>query len=109
MDLLIQIVALAYLSDPGRDVNAPDDGSGVRDEIGQIDAVGEHQLKADFVTRTAKIENEIIGYQSSLDLPSNERLKALTIQGITVDAGNLQLNAQVLIENQASQSRVVKV
>lgn len=109
IDLLIQVVALAYLTNPGQDINSPDDGSGVREIIGQIDVVGEEQLKADFLTRTAKIEGEIIANQSTLDLPASERLRSLTIQGMAVDAVNLELKARVKIENQAGQSRVVGV
>ena len=109
MDLLIQIVALAYLSNPGQDLNDIGGGSGVRDVIGQIDVVGEDQLTADFLTRTAKIESEIINYQENESIPASERLKSLTVKGVEIDADQLEMRARVKIENQSGQSRVVQV
>jgi hypothetical protein len=109
VDLLIQTVALYYLSNPGQDLNDFGGGSGVRDIIGQIDIIGEDQLKADFLARTAKIENEIVNIQSELNIQSSERLKTLIVQGMQIDAATLEMKARVKIENQANESRVVTV
>src|SRR5277367_4418873 len=65
---LIQIVVLAYEADPGHDAYDPTQGSGVRQTIGQINVTNQTELKADFITRTNKIEAEILANQSSLQI-----------------------------------------
>ena len=109
MDILVQIVALAYLTDPGQDLNDPETGSGVRSIIGQIDIQNEDNLKADFLSRTSKIEAEIIERQTDLDIPPNERLQGLEVRGMQVDPLTLELNAGVKIYNQQGENRVVNI
>ena len=106
-DLLIQIVALAYYTDPGQDVFFPTEGAGVRTLIGQIDGTNQQELTADFLTRTAKIESEILTNQAGLNRDLTELLQSLTVVGIDFDLADLAMNPSVKIVNQANQSRVV--
>jgi hypothetical protein len=109
IDLLAQMVAIAYLENPGQDVVNPQEGSGVRSLIGQFDVVNQKDLKVEFLTRTTKIEREIVQRQSNLDIRSDEKLKKLTILGLTINSDNSEMIAKVSIENQADQRIVVRV
>lgn len=109
IDILVQMVAIAYLENPGQDVQAPTEGSGVRTLIGQFDVVNQTDLKVEFLSRTTKIEREIIQRQSSLDIKSDERLKRLNIVSININSDTSELIAEVMIENQAGQRVVVRV
>jgi hypothetical protein len=85
---LIQIVILALLNDPGRDVNYPERGSGLPSLIGSnIDFNDPTEVLADVSERIEKIRDEIIDAQSTLknETPS-ERLQDLIL--INVDVGD---------------------
>lgn len=109
MDILAQMVAIAYLENPGQDVLNVTEGSGVRTLIGQFDVVNQRDLRIEFLNRTAKIESEIIKKQSSLDILPNEKLKKLNILSLNINPDNSELIAEVAIENQAEQRLVMRV
>jgi hypothetical protein len=109
IDLLVQMVAIAYLENPGQDISNPTEGSGVRTLIGQFDMVNQKDLKVEFLTRTTKIEREIIQRQTNLDIRPDEKLKKLNILSLNINSDTSELIAEVAIENQADQRIVVRV
>jgi hypothetical protein len=109
IELLAQMVIIAYLENPGQDVDYPSEGSGVRTLIGQFDVVNEKDLKVEFLNRTTKIEQEIVARQAKLDIKSDEKLKKINIVSLNIDPTSSDLIASVSIENQANQQLVVRV
>jgi phage baseplate assembly protein W len=86
-DKLIQIVLLALLTNPGRNVNYPERGSGLPSLIGtNIDPSDPTELLSDVSERIEKIRDEILDAQSTLknETPS-ERLRDLIL--LNVDVG----------------------
>ena len=84
---LIQIVLLALLTDPGRNVSYPARGSGIPSLIGSnIDPEDPTEVLGDISERLEKIKDEIIDSQSALknETPS-ERLQDLLV--LNVDVG----------------------
>lgn len=87
-DKLIQIVLLALLTNPGRNVNYPERGSGLPSLIGSnIDPNDPTEVLSDVSERIEKIRDEIIDAQSALinETPS-ERLQDLVL--VNVDIGD---------------------
>ena len=109
IDILAQMVAIAYLENPGQDVIDVSEGSGVRSLIGQFDVVNQKDLRIEFLNRTTKIEGEIIRRQASLDILPNEKLKKLNILSLNINSDNSELVAEVAVENQADQRLVMRV
>lgn len=85
IDKLIQIVVLAILNDPGRDVMNPETGSGLPGLIGSnISSSDPTEIIADITERLEKIKEEILAFQSNLinETPS-ERLRDLRVLNIS--------------------------
>lgn len=85
IDKLIQIVVLAILNDPGRDVMNPETGSGLPGLIGSnISSSDPTEIIADVTERLEKIKEEILASQSNLlnETPS-ERLRDLRVLNVT--------------------------
>ena len=92
LEKLVQMVYLAIMNSPGRSALAPGDGGGLVDMIGQwnIDSVDISEVLAEISERIEKIKDEILEYQTNLELEDpSERLQdivALTIeQGTNID------------------------
>ena len=96
-DKLIQIVFLALLNDPGRNVFHPDDGSGFPSMVGSnIDPDDPMETLAEASERVEKIKEEIIEGQSVLENEDpSELLKDLSVlsaeTGINIDRVLLKL------------------
>lgn len=83
-DKLVQIVIMALLTDPGRNVNYPERGSGLPSRIGSnINPNDPTEALADASERIEKIRDEIIDAQSTLknETPS-ERLQDLILLNV---------------------------
>lgn len=101
MDLLKQIVVLAYLRNPGQSVIDPDEGSGVRAAIGQYNFVEGDEIKVLFIQRTQAIEQEIIGRQEGATTAPEERLKKLVVIDVAFDETTNSVAGRTQIINQA--------
>lgn len=87
IDKLIQIVVLALLNDPGRNVFNPDQGSGLPSLIGtNINPADPTEAIAEVTERIEKIKDEILENQNTLE---NEELteRLADLQVISVDTG----------------------
>lgn len=84
---LIQVVVLALLNDPGRNVFAPSGGSGLPSLIGSNISSGDPSEGIALVTeRIEKVKTEILENQTALENElSSERLSDLQV--LSVDTG----------------------
>lgn len=101
MDKLKQIVVLAYLRNPGQDIFDPQEGSGLRAEIGQFTFVEGDEVSALFVQRTQGVEKEIIDRQEGTVSDASEKLKKLSVLDVAFDQTSSSLLGRVQIINQA--------
>ena len=107
MDKLKQIVVLEYWRNPGQSALNPNEGSGLRGDIGQYGAGQEDALRLHFVQRTQFIEQKILNRQMpGIGIPE-ERLKALNILDVAVDPSATAVAASVEIINEVGDSTVV--
>jgi len=107
IEYLVQIVVLSYLRNPGRDVIDPNEGSGLRDEIGSYGTAEDSEAKLLAVQRTKKVEQEVISRQKpGQGLPS-ERLKKLTVLDVAFSASSSSLAIRVKLTNEAGDARDV--
>lgn len=109
IDLLAQIVALAYLRDPGQDVIDPMEGAGIRQDIASISITSNDQAHMLVMQRTKKIEAEIIARQQVGTGDPTEKLKSLVVIDIAADLAEAAVAARVKIINQAGQSTQILV
>lgn len=110
LDKLVQIVVLEFLRNPGRDVLAPNEGSGLRADIGQYNFTGDgSELRAHAVQRTRFCQQEILGRQNPAAGTPSERLKSLSVKNFAYDATNLAAMLLVQVTNEAGDSTTVLV
>lgn len=112
IDLLIQIVALAYLRNPGRDVFDNQEGSGLRAEIGQFNLSSEasdEEFRMLAIQRTDKIQGEIISNQGTDISDPSEQLKRLEIIDLAFDAFENRGAIRVKIVNELGDNREIIV
>lgn len=109
ISLLAQVVSLSFLRNPGRDVFAPTEGSGIRAEIGQFNFTQEDELKLLVMQRTKVVEKEVIGRQTAEVGNASERLKKLTVTDIATDITNARVLARVRITSEAGDTTDVLV
>jgi len=108
IDLLAQVVALSYLRNPGQDVIAPTEGSGVRADIGQTNITSADQASLLLMQRTKTVETEVISRQLASDDPS-EKLKSLTVISVAADLSNAAVSAMVKIVNETGETTTILV
>jgi len=108
IDLLAQAVALSYLRNPGQDVIAPNEGSGVRADIGQTNITSSDQASLLLMQRTKTVETEVITRQLASDDPS-EKLKSLTVISVAADIETASVAAVVKVVNEAGESTTILV
>ena len=82
---LIQIVVLEFLKNPGRDVFNPEEGSGLRADIGQYNFIDGNEIRLRAVQRATFVEKFILDNQPVGGDPT-EKLKKLMILDVGVDA-----------------------
>ena len=100
IDLLVQLVALSFLRNPGRDVLDPDEGSGLRAAIGQHNISDSEELRLLVVQRTRSVEREILSRQTTSVTSPEERLSKLNVLDVASDetGGRVLIRVQVINE-----------
>jgi hypothetical protein len=112
IDLLVQIVALLYLSNGGRSIFEPGRAGGLRSFIGlNFDPDDPAELFADLRLMTSRIEQMIKEEQEKTRRTASERLLALQLLDIIPDDINpeIEIIVQVVNEEQQTQQAVVVV
>jgi hypothetical protein len=109
IDLLAQIVALSYLRNPGQDAIDPVEGSGIRQDIGQISIGNEDEARLLVMQRTRLVEREVISRQTIGLGDPTEKLKSLTVLDVAVDLQEARVVTRVKIVNEAGQSTDILV
>ena len=103
---LIQIVVLALLTDPGRDVVDPDGGSGLPSLIGRnISSSDPTEIIAEVSERIEKIKEEILSAQSGLENEDpSERLSDLQILNVETGTQIDELLVKLRLVSEAGDS-----
>lgn len=109
VDLLAQIVILTFLKNPGRDVLSPNDGSGLRAEIGQFNFTSSDEVNLLVLQRTKFVERSILANQTGTSGDPTERLAKLTVIGIASDLTASKVLVRVRVVNEAGEARDVLV
>lgn len=105
MDKLVQVVALSYLRNSGRNVFAPVEGSGLRSEIGKYNFVDGAEIRSLVIQRTKIVEKEILDRQKAGEGDPTERLKTLSIMDVASDPDTGETLARVRVINELGDSK----
>ena len=111
IQLLVQVVVLSYLRNPGRSVLAPTEGSGLRGDIGQYnysDTSGD-EIRALCVQRTRAVQLEIISRQDPSSGSPTERLQQITLTNFAFDVTTAVTLLGVKVINEAGDSANILV
>lgn len=107
---LIQIVVLALLNTPGKDVLDPQKGGGFLSLIGSnIDPNDSSSVYADIAYRVSKVEDEIISNQIGLSGPKAEKLQELRLLDITKGETEDEYLVKIRIISQEGRSSDITV
>lgn len=110
IDLLAQIVAISYLKNPGQDVIAPVEGSGIRQDIGQTSVTTPDQATMLVMQRTKTVENEVLTRQAAAGVVDpTEKLKSLTVLDIASNLQEAQVVASIKIVNEVGDTTQILV
>jgi hypothetical protein len=102
MAKLIQIVVLALLNTPGKDILNPAGGGGLLSIVGtNIESTDSTQILAELNRSVKKVQTEVINNQSGLDLPAEELLKELQILSLTKGQTDDEVLLKIRLINQA--------
>lgn len=105
IDLLVQNVALLYMTNGGRSVVVPDRAGGLRSYIGQnFDIDDPSELFADIRLMTSQVEQQIKEEQVTTARPPSERLAALHLVDIVPNDEQPEINIIVAIVNEEQQT-----
>lgn len=109
LDLLVQLVALSLLKNPGRDVFDRTEGSGLRNLIGQYNLADPEEIKLVVVQQVRAVEQELFVRQVVGVGTPEERLKKLTVLDVAAnDVGN-SLLIRIQVVNEAGDQRDILV
>lgn len=103
VDLLVQIVALTYLTNPGRSIVFPNRGGGLRRFIGSnFDVTDPSELFADLRLLTSQVEQVIKQEQEQTARLPSERLASLQLIDIIPVEDQLEVDmiVQIIAEDQ---------
>jgi len=103
IDLLVQLVANELVRNPGRNVNDPDAGAGLRQMIGQnISTEDETEFFTDVRLRVTTAESNIKERQIKTSRPSSERLARLSLIDMIpiVERSELELVIEIVSETE---------
>jgi len=103
IDLLVQIVALTYLTNPGRSIVFPNRGAGLRSFIGSsFDLTDPSELFADLRLITSQVEQVIKQEQQNTSRPPSERLARLQLIDLIPIEDQLEIDmiVQIIAEDQ---------
>lgn len=111
VDFLVQLVALTYLTNPGRSIISPDRGGGLRRFLGSnFDLTDPSELFADLRVLTSQVEQIIKEEQQRTTRPPSERLSALQLVDLipSNDQPEVDMIVQIVSEDQ-QQTRAIVV
>lgn len=104
LDKLVQVVVLALLNSPGRDVLDPDRGSGIPTLVGSnIDPNDSTEIFAEVAQRVMRTQAEIIDSQIGLDESDEEQLREIKIINIERGGSIDEIFVRLKIINEAGQ------
>lgn len=103
IDLLVQIVAMELLRNPGRNINDPTAGAGLRQTIGQNINGNEQDFFADMQMRCSQAAANIVSRQTQAVRPPDARLATLRLLDIVSNAADSQLEIVLEIISEADQ------
>jgi hypothetical protein len=111
LPLLVQVVARAYLSNPGKDVIDPTEGSGLRGDIGQYNYNPNDPatIRLLCIQRTKIVEAEILSRQQGTTTDPAERLASLDVVSVGFDSDTYDTMLQVQVTNEAGDTTTVVV
>ena len=100
IDLLVQIVALELMRNPGRNVNDPTAGAGFRQLIGQNIQTSDQEFFADMQMRCTQASANIIARQSQTVRPPDARLASLRLLDMVTlgSTSEMQIVLEVISE-----------
>ena len=110
LNLLLQVVALSYLRNPGKSIFFPTEGSGLRIDLGQYNyGVTGQEVQTLAVQRTRAVQQEVISRQDPNQGTPSERLSSLTLQNFAFNASTGQSMLQVQILSEAGETQDILV
>lgn len=101
-DLLVQVVVLSFLRNPGQNVLSPNEGSGFRADIGQYNTtITGAEIRSLAVQRVKAVQQEVISRQDSNQGTPDERLASLTLTDFAFDSDTASaiLSVQITAES----------
>lgn len=105
IDLLVQNIALLFLTNGGRSIVYPDRLGGLRQFIGaSFDPNDPSELFADIQVMTDQIEQRIKEEQVRTFRPPSERLLSLQLIDIVPDGENPEIDIVVVVTNEEQQT-----
>jgi hypothetical protein len=105
---LVQIVALTFLKNPGRDVLDISEGSGLRGDVGQYNFSTSDEIKLLAIQRAKDVEKQILDRQPTSADPT-EKLKKLQILDVAADAATSSAVLRVQVFNEAGDTADILV
>jgi hypothetical protein len=112
IELLVQIVALLYLTNGGRSIVTPDRVGGLRRFLGgNVNLEDPAEFFADVRMMTSQIEQQIKKEQVATKRPPSERLQELQLIDIipNEEESSVEIRVAVINEEQQQQQAVVTV
>lgn len=109
IDLLAQVVALSFLRNPGQNVLAFTEGSGIRQDIGQTSISSVDQANMLVMQRAKIVEQEVISRQVVAVGDPSENLLSLTVLSVASDLDTASAAAVVKIVNETGDSTTILV
>ncbi|MBW2691023.1 MAG: hypothetical protein JRE57_00135 [Deltaproteobacteria bacterium] len=104
IDLLVQNVALLFMTNGGRSIVTPDRAGGLRDLIGiNYDINDPSELFADIRTMVNLVEQQIKEEQVNTKRPPSERLQSLQLIDIVPDDEQPEIDIVVAVVNEEQQ------
>ena len=109
LPLLAQVVALAILKNPSKDVLSPDEGSGIRALIGQYSLDSTEEIRLLIIQKVSLVEKQILSKQAAGAGIPNERLKKLTVLDVAIDPADHKVLVLVRVLSEAGDSTEILV
>jgi hypothetical protein len=110
MNLLVQVVAMELMRNPGRNIADPTAGAGVRQMIGQnMDEDDESEFFADLRMRMTVAEGNIKARQAKTTRKSDERLARLTLVDIIPIPDQSQVSIVLEVVSEADEIKQTAV
>ena len=108
--MLAQTVTLSYLRNPGQDVISPNEGSGIRADIGQYAMSSSDQANLLVLQRTKTVETEVLTRQAAAGIVDpSEKLKSLTVLDVASDPTASQVMARVKVVSETGATTQILV